>query len=171
MQQPLLCRTWAPRAHTPILYEQVARDKLSVISALVVSPKRHHLSLYFAIYSKNIGADVIIEFLRQLRRHGVRRFILVQDRLPAHRAKKLQRFIEQSPRSILEVEWLPTYAPKLNPVEPRQRRGNNTKYHKLANFTPETMDCLYEKVDSSLLAVRDDQHLLRSFFAMAKLKL
>jgi transposase len=34
----------------------------------------------------------------------------------------------------VEFEWLPAYAPELNPVE---ARWSNTKYSDLANFVPD----------------------------------
>jgi len=169
MLQPVLRRTWSIRAHTPILYEQCSHDRLSVLSALVVSPKRHHVALYFAFFPKeNIRAHNIVEFLRQLRRQGLRRFILVLDHWSVHRARKLGDFFEQSPCSVRDVQWLPTYAPELNPVE---QVWNNTKYHRLANYTPETLAALSEQVNDSLFAVRGNQHLLRSFFITAELPL
>jgi len=168
MQQPTVCRTWAPRGQTPILYERCSHERLSVLSALVVSPQRQHLSLYFSCYPANIKADSIVSFLRWLRWQGVHRFILVLDRWSAHRAGQLTRFFEHSPCSVLAVEWLPAYSPELNPVE---QVWNNAKHGELANYTPESIEALSERVNATLCALHAEQHLLRSFFATAELSL
>ena len=45
-------------------------DRLSVISALTVSPQRRRLGLYFDIFDHNIVTDDVVEFVA----HLVRRF-------------------------------------------------------------------------------------------------
>ena len=42
--------------------------------------------------------------------------IIVWDRLPAHKAKPVQDFLARHPGDY-QVEWLPPYAPDLNPEE------------------------------------------------------
>ena len=67
---PTVARTWAPRGKTPIhRHRQGQRDKLSVISGISVSPKRHHLGLYYLLFYENIGQEEVCVFLRELLRH------------------------------------------------------------------------------------------------------
>ena len=54
-------------------------------------------------------------FLYLLRRHLRRKFILVMDRYSSHR--KAVRLLQKAGVDWFEVEWLPSYAPELNPVE------------------------------------------------------
>jgi len=54
----------------------------------------------------------------------------------------------------------------LNPVE---ACWIHTKYADLPNFVPDDLDHLQTAVHESMLEQRDDQPLLRSFFAYAKL--
>lgn len=56
--------------------------------------------------------------------------ILVWDHLPAHRSNVMKQFLFQQ-RSWLQIEWLPGYAPDLNPTE---GVWNNIKGRELANF-------------------------------------
>lgn len=57
---PNVRKTWAPIGHTPYLRHSYRRDKVSVISALTVAPRRHRLGLYFGLHVRNItGAEVI----------------------------------------------------------------------------------------------------------------
>lgn len=86
MLQPVVRRTWAPEGQTPIHYSWDRRDRLSVISAITVSPSRRRPGLYFDIHSHNIDTDTFESFVRWLR-HQVRRgIILVVDRWSVHRS-------------------------------------------------------------------------------------
>ena len=66
------------------------------------------------------------------------------------------------------MEWLPSYAPDLNPVE---MVWNHTKYADLANFIPEDAHDLHEAITTSLENTRTQGHLIRSFFKHADLEL
>lgn len=68
----------------------------------------------------------------------------------------------------LEVEWLPGYAPDLNPVE---MIWNHTKYGDLANFIPENILHLELAVTTSITATRQVSGLKQAFFAHAGLEL
>jgi hypothetical protein len=66
------------------------------------------------------------------------------------------------------VEWLPAYAPELNPDG---QVWNHSKHSQLANFIPDNVEHLAEAVEESLHVQSGQQHLLRSFFHCTKLKL
>ena len=105
MLQPVVRRTWAPRGQTPIHHSWDRHDRLSVISALTVSPKRRRLGLYLAIRDHNIRTDEVEAFVRWVRRRFPKGIILVMDRLAAHRsaAKRRAARFGQS----VAVEYLP----------------------------------------------------------------
>ena len=54
-------------------------------------------------------------FLHQLSRQVRDQLVLIWDRLQAHRSPKIQAFLLRHHR--FHLEWLPPYAPELNPVE------------------------------------------------------
>jgi len=115
MLQPLVRATWAPRGSTPVLKSWDRRDRLTAFSALTVSPRRRRLGLYFALQRRNAKTDDVVAFLLRVRRHLQRRLIVVLDRLAAHRAAA--RRLTQRHGEAFRFEWLPPYAPQLNPVE------------------------------------------------------
>ena len=166
MLQPLVCRTWVPKGQTPIHYSWDRRDRLSAISALSVSPSRRRLSLYFDVFDYNIVTDDFERFVESLLRQRRRGIILVLDRWSVHRAgvRRLQRRFQKR----LRVEWLPAYAPDLNPTE---QVWNRTKRTDLGNFLPDDTIDLRRAVRRSLHHAATEQKLLRSFFKHAKLKL
>ena len=166
MLQPTVRRTWAPKGQTPIHLSWDRHDRLSVISAISISSKRRHLGLYFDITDHNIQTDDFKTFVGTIMRHLGRPIILVMDRWSVHRAAAKQLRTRFGDR--LEIEWLPAYAPELNPSEQVWKR---TKYDDLPNFIPDDVLQLGRAVADSIRHTRDDQSLLRSFFNHAGLKL
>jgi transposase len=165
MLQPVVRRTWAPRGETPIHYSWDRRDRLSVISAITVSPSRR-LQLYFDIHEHNINTDAFEWFVRWLRRRVRRNIILVVDRWSVHRSG-VRRLLDRFGHKV-HVEWLPPYAPELNPVE---QVWSHTKYADLANYIPDDVHVLAHEVMDSLEETGSNQELLRSFFRHAKLSI
>lgn len=166
MLQPVRRRTWAPRGQTPVQKSWDRHDRLSVIAAVTVAPRRRRMGLYFRIHSHNIRFAEAIDFLTLIHRHLGRGFILVLDRYNVHR--KAVRLLREAHPEWFEAEWLPAYAPDLNPVE---QVWNHAKYSDLANFIPDDVRHLACEVGGSILDQREDSELLRSFFNHAKLPL
>ena len=167
MLQPVVRRTWAPRGRTPILRQWDRHDRLSVISAISLAPQRRRLGLYWEIHRQNIRAEEVVRFLRSLRRHLRRGFVLILDRWSVHRAVAVRKFIQVHSDTI-RVEWLPSYAPDLNPVE---QVWNHAKYTDLANVAPRDLEELEPLVQSSISRTRGQSRLLRSSFHTANLPL
>jgi len=166
MLQPTVRRTWAPRGQTPILKSYDRHDRLSAISAVTVSPKRRRLGLYFDILDHNVKADDFEIFVDRLLRRIRGPIILVIDRYSVHRSAA-KRLRARHPKR-LSIEWLPAYAPELNPDE---QVWNRAKYTDLANFIPDDVLHLGHALADSLRRTRSQQNLLRSFFKHARLAL
>ena len=166
MLQPVVRRTWAPRGCTPIHYSWDRRDRVSVISAITVSPRRQRLGLYFALQPCNVRTPQFETFVSEILAHLRHGLILVLDRWQVHRSAA-RRLLHRFPRR-LQVEWLPPYAPQLNPVE---QVWAQAKYHDLANFLPRDATDLHHAVEQSLQQTGTQQSLLRSFFKHAQLRL
>ena len=166
MLQPTVRRTWAPLGQTPVHHSWDRHDRLSVISGISVSPQRRRLGLYFDIAEHNIDTDDFETFVQTVQRQLGRGLILVMDRWSVHR-KAAKRLAARS-RCRIEVEWLPPYAPELNPVE---QIWKHSKYDDMPNFIPEDKFDLADEICQSIRQTRSDQALLRSFFEHAGLKL
>lgn len=137
-----------------------------MISAVTLSPQRQRIGIPFQIQEANIVTVDVVAFVKRLRRQLQRPLIVILDRWPVHRAAVKQ--LQASRLQGLEFEWLPAYAPELNPVEPR---WSYTKYSDLANFVPDDVRELKVAVRHSLRKPTRNSHLKRSFFRSAKLNL
>ena len=163
---PVVRRSWSPRGQTPILYQRGrARDKVSIIAALTLSPRRRHTGLYFSLRAhENVTTAWLVPFLRALARHLRGPFILVWDRLTGHRARVVTAYLHRRHRA---VALLPPYAPELNPVEPV---WSNLK-RSLANLVKQDIDQLTTLVKTRLRRMQYQPGLLDGFLAKTRLDL
>lgn len=130
-----------------------------------MSAQRRRLGLYFDILDHNIITEDFVDFVARLLQRIGRDIILVQDRLQVHRSGVRQLQARFNRR--VQVEWLPAYAPELNPVE---QIWNHTKYSDLANYVPDDVLQLGRSVADSIRQTRSDHSLIRSFFNHAGLR-
>lgn len=133
---------------------------------MTLSPQRQRISTYWQFYDDNVVATDVMAFLRSLHRQQGRKLIVVLDRFNVHR--KAIRLLQESESAWLQVEWLPAYAPDLNPVE---AMWSCTKYGDLANYTPADLWDLGEEIGDSFVRQYRDPAIKRSYFHTAKLQL
>ena len=137
-QQPSIRRTWAPRGHTPILKARGNNwSKTSVAAALGFRWDGQKARLLARTKPDSYNTASLIAFLKQLK-HFVRgeKVILIWDHLPAHRSREMKQFL-RSQNDWLQIEWLPGYAPDLNPTE---GVWCNIKGREMAHLCPDQMD-------------------------------
>jgi putative transposase len=165
---PLVRRTQAPRGKTPILKQRGRhREKVSVIAALSLSPGRKRVGLYAQTHPRSfINSSKTALFLRQLLRHLRGRVILVWDRGNMHKGPPIRKLLADYPR--LDTEFLPPYAPDLNPVEHLWR---HLKLDRLVNFAPDDADQLDNYLTDYLDDAKHDPRRLKACFRASKLKL
>jgi len=125
-ERPHRVRTWAPRGQTPVLQFHFNWKTLSVIAGIT------WWNFYFKLFPGAVKAPQIIEFLRHLMRHLRRPLLVIWDGLPGHRSATVRDFVAAQGRR-LTLEWLPGYAPELNPVE---HIWGYLKEHELPNLCP-----------------------------------
>jgi transposase len=139
---------------------------LSVIGSLSLAPRRRRIRPHFVVQDRNVRTRDVMRYLRQLHRIHQRPLVVVLDRLNVHRAAV--RRLHERGATWLDVEWLPAYAPDLNPVE---ALWSHAKYSALANYVPDDVDQLYDAVIQAVGDVHFRPPLLQSFFQAAKLQL
>jgi putative transposase len=166
---PLRRRTWAPRGHTPRLRQRGrSRRKVSVIGALVISPRRQRLRAYFGVLPEaNYDGAAVLAFLKQLRRTLRTPVTVIWDRLRAHRFEPVAGWLVKH-RNDVRACLLPPYAPELNPVE---LIWGYAKANPLANFAPLELDDLVMQTQLAVYVTGDDESLLRSFIQHCALSL
>jgi hypothetical protein len=168
MLSPLVRRTLAPKGKTPqLIVSGQRRQKVSVIAALTLSPRRNRLGLYFRTIPKgSFNGAGVADFVRQLLRHLRGPVILVWDRWSAHRGAAMKAVVADNPR--LELVSLPAYAPQLNPVE---HLWSHLKWAELCNFVPKDAAHLDRTIGPVLMKAKRKRPLLLGFWQGAKLRM
>lgn len=114
----------------------------------------------------NVNTQSVISFLQGLARHIRNPIIVVWDRLPAHRAQAVSRYLLR--RGRLRIELLPPYAPELNPVE---TLWSYLKQNPLANLAATDAEHLRGIARKHIFTIRKKQDLLKSLIAPTPLSL
>lgn len=139
-------------------------DRITALAALTRAPWAERFGLYYSLLDHNARTADVARFLQDVHHHVRRSLLLVCDRWSVHRAavKKLQH----NGAGWLTVDWLPAYAPELDPVE---NVWDQSKYGELANFIPDDIEQMRDVLDALLLQFRHDPERVRSFFRAAHL--
>lgn len=123
-------------------------------------------TLYARHFPGAIHAEEVIPTLRYFRARIGRPLTVVWDHLSAHRAARVRDFLAQHPTDF-HVEWLPGYAPELNPEE----QCNNCVKLALLNAVPRSDDDLRRLARTYFTQLAHKPHLLTHFFTHAGLNL
>jgi len=123
-------------------------------------------NFYFRLYPGAVKSPQVIDFLQALVRHVASPLLLVWDGLPAHRSRLVRDFL-QSLDGWIEWEYLPAYAPELNPVE---YIWAYWKQHELPNVCPKDYWQLGEAARRTLRRMRRRPRIIRAFWKQAQLR-
>lgn len=161
---PSVQRTWAPRGQTPILTTAGSWSKISAISAISVSPQRKRINLYIRLHpKKNIRWPEVIEFLKHLKRHLPKGFVLLWDGGMPHKATETKQWLKE--HSEVRAFRFPAYSPELNPDE---WVWNHLK-RSVANGVPADLKILQDSLSKPVRRLQRSSKLLWSCIHASKL--
>jgi transposase len=154
-----LAHTWAPKGRRPVL-RRVESERRVVSTAV-------GLTLSGEIYKRHFAGGMkskqLVQTLKHLHRYLPEGFILVWDRGKIHKSVETQAYLADHPDIV--VEWLPPYAPDLNPEE--YCHGNVKR--RLKNATPVSSQEIRQLLDRGFARLRRRPDLLLGFFHEAGL--
>lgn len=105
-------RSYAPAGQTPVTYAVGgSRQKLSMIATVTNQGKTRWM-----IIDDAFNADKLIEFLDALIRDADRKIFLILDNLRVHHSKPVKAWVAER-KDKIELFYLPSYSPELNPEE------------------------------------------------------
>lgn len=104
-------RSYAPKGQTPVVRVSNKRHGLSVISTVTNKGE-----MRWKIFDGALNADILIDFMQRLIRGAKKKIFLVLDNLRVHHAKPVREWL-QANKERIEVFYLPSYSPELNPDE------------------------------------------------------
>jgi transposase len=104
-------RGFAPKGQTPVIRVNNKRHGLSVISTVTNKGQ-----MRWRIFDGALNTDILIDFLRRLIKGASKKLFLILDNLRVHHAKPVKAWLAEHTDTI-EVFYLPSYSPELNPDE------------------------------------------------------
>jgi transposase len=105
-------RSYAPAGKTPVAYAVGGtRQKLSMIATVTNQGKTRWM-----IIDEAFNSDKLIEFLEALIKDAGRKVFLILDNLRVHHSKPVKAWVEER-KDKIELFYLPSYSPELNPEE------------------------------------------------------
>lgn len=104
-------RSFSPKGKTPVIRKDGKRLRTNMISA--VSNKG---SVRFMIYDGKMSQQMFMKFLKRLVGGSDRKIYLIVDNLKVHRGGLVRKWLESRSERI-ELFFIPSYSPELNPDE------------------------------------------------------
>lgn len=102
---------FAPVGQTPELVTTRVNQRVNYMASISAQG-----TVRFKLYPGRMDAIVLIEFLSRLVKSVKHKVILILDQHPVHRCNALKDWLEEHQQEI-EVFYLPSYSPELNPAE------------------------------------------------------
>lgn len=122
-------------------------------------------NFYFRLFPGTIKSEQVVEFLKHLLRQIPGDVLVIWDGLRQHRSRLVRDFVAEQ-QARLELEYLPAYAPELNPTE---YIWGHLKHHELPNLCPKDLSQLSTAAIRSLRRMRRRPRLITSFWRQAEL--
>lgn len=149
-------RSYSPRGVTPTTRSVWgSRQKFSMISSVNNQGK-----CYWMIIDDVFNADRLIEFMESIVKDVPRKVFLVMDNLKVHHSKPVQKWLDAHKKEI-EVFYLPSYSPELNPDE----RLNADLKHAITTSVPRrTRQGLLKKTQEHMAMVKSSPERVKTYF-------
>lgn len=104
-------RSYAPQGQTPVVRVNNKRHGLSVISTVTNKGE-----MRWKIFDGALNASIMVDFMRRLIKGARRKIYLILDNLRVHHSKPVKAWLAEH-KDEIEVFYLPSYSPELNPDE------------------------------------------------------
>jgi transposase len=156
-------RSYAPKGKTPVKVQMSKQFKVNMISTVTNQGK-----VQFMIYSENMHADKFIEFLQQLIRSSNKKIFLILDNLSVHHSKIVKEWVAQDTiKPKLELFFLPSYSPELNPDEYLNcdlKRGLSDKP------APKNVEELQQNVEEHMEMLQQNPERVKKYFKVEEIE-
>lgn len=155
-------RGYAPKGQTPVL-KRCTKKKLKVN---MISSISNQGKVFFDIHEGKINSAEFIDFMKKLIRCTDKKVYFIVDNLPQHHSKAVQEWTASN-KELIEVFYLPSYSPELNPDEYLNcdlKRSLNSKK------MPRTIAQLKNNTQSHMKNLEGQIDKVKSFFRHEKVK-
>jgi len=154
-------RSYAPKGETPVAYAPGTRQKLSMISTVTNRGKARWM-----IIDGNFSTDRLIEFFAALIKATRKKVFLILDNLRAHHSRPVKEWLAER-KDRIEVFYLPSYAPELNPDE---RLNADLKREIRKRVPTRTKSKLKAAAEQHMAEIEKSPNRIRAYFRDPRVK-
>jgi transposase len=154
-------RSYAPRGKTPVKKHKSQRFTVNMISTIT-----NQGQVQFMIYSGNMNAERLKEFLEQLIKNAGQKIFLILDNLRVHHSKLVKAWIEEHQEKI-ELFFLPSYSPQKNPDE---YLNCDLKYGMSEKPSPKNEKQLKSNVENHMNMLKENSERVKKYFHHKEIK-
>ncbi len=115
-------RGYSQIAKTPIIKMKAKRLSINILSSISKLGK-----MRFMTYKNSLNTKIFIKFINRLVKDVDHKIFVIMDNLAVHHSKIFMKWLEKREDKI-QVFYLPSYSPELNPDE-RLNRDLKTHFH------------------------------------------
>ena len=148
-------RSYGRRGRTPVIRASGKYFGCNMISAIT-----NRGELAFMLYDDKFNAGVFRTFLERLILGSTEKVFLILDNLKVHKAKELRPWLEENKHRI-ELFFLPSYSPDLNPAE---FLNQDVKRNSVGKRRARNKEELVANTVNHLNTRRSQPHMISSFF-------
>jgi len=155
-------RSYAPAGRTPVTFAVGGtRQKLSMIATVTNQGKTRWM-----IIDEAFNADRLIEFLEALIKDVGRKVFLIPDNLRVHHSKPVKAWVAER-KDKIELFYLPSYSPELNPEE---RLNADLKQALYSKVPVRTKAKLKAATTEHMQALENSPERVKKYFQDARVK-
>ena len=146
---------YSPKGQTPVVRQTAKRERINMISSIT-----NQGQVRFMFYRDNMNSKRLIEFMRRLTKDAGRKVFLILDNLKVHHSKIVQAWLEKN-KDKIEVFYLPSYSPELNPDE---YLNNSLKGRVHSGERAQNANQLESKARQHMRSLQNNRHKTKKFF-------
>jgi transposase len=146
---------FAPKGKTPIVQLAVKRCRVNMISSITNKGK-----VRFMLYRETMTSKVLIKFMSRLIKDCDRKIFLILDNLRVHHGKRVKAWLDDH-KDQIEVFFLPSYSPELNPDE---YLNGDLKQKIRSGIPPRTEKELTKKTRSFMKTIQNRPNHVCNYF-------
>ena len=151
---------FAPKGKTPVVRINATKSRVNMISAITNRGR-----VRFMLYRETMTSKVLIKFMSRLAKDADRKVFLILDNLRVHHSKDVKAWLEEN-RELIEVFYLPSYSPELNPDE---YLNGDLKQSIRSGLPARSEKELTRKTRSYMRKLQNRPHHVRNYFRHPKI--
>jgi len=154
-------RSYAPKGKTPTKNTLAKRLSLNMISTVTNQGK-----VRFMTYEGTMNSQRFIVFLKRLIKGSQRKIFLILDNLRVHHSKLVKEWVDEN-KDEIELFYLPSYSPEMNPDE---YLNNDLKSGISLKPTPKSQKQMKHNVKSHMMFLQKNPERVARFFKHKSIK-